>query len=141
MIEESKENIQIIKKNIKRLRELNGLTMRQISTILGVKENSYRIWEDPNGSCPKPHYIIELAKVFNVTPNELMLEENSYSGGYAVNSHKDAYSHDIYGDNHLTELSNSEKIILMSLRRLSSQDKGKVSQYIAELLQNSNTLY
>lgn len=115
--------------------------MRQVAELLGVKENTYRVWEDENGSCPKPHFIVELAKIYKVSTDALFYGLKAEgSTPLAVNSPQKPYN-DIYGDRYFTELSDSEKILVMSVRRLNSEDRQQVMKYIAELQKNNQSHY
>ena len=70
-LKNEKEIIANIKSNITLLRKANKLSMRDTAFALGVKENTYRVWEDPGKSGPKPQYIYQIAKAYGVTTDFL----------------------------------------------------------------------
>jgi len=127
-----------IKNNIRILRETNGLKMREIAQVLGIKENTYRVWEDTGKeTVPKADGLVELAKIFNVSLDFLIRSEaeNKKRIGLVLNASNDG----IYGDKYLNELSGEEKLAVMKMRRMTTTDKKKVQKLIDEIL-NENVV-
>ncbi len=123
---------QRIKKNIKRLRDENGLTRRDVSKILGTKENTYRIWEDEKSeTLPKAALLSEIAKIYNVSINFLYRNEKE-NESYILNASTPDNS--IYGEKYLSELSSEEKIMIMKIRRMTNADRDKVKELIGDIV-------
>ncbi|MBQ7739651.1 MAG: helix-turn-helix transcriptional regulator [Eubacterium sp.] len=134
---EEKELLDNIKTNITLLRKVNGISMRDTAESLGVKENTYRVWEDPDKSSPKPHYIYKIAKAYGVTTDFMYSNNLSDVDGAEAFNISDSELDDIkkaYGDKYLSELSNSEKVIIMQLRQLNKEDKKKALEALSKAL-------
>lgn len=120
-----------IKKNLKKLRSMNKLSMREVAAILGVKENTYRVWEDEqNKTVPKTDMLLQLAKVFDVSVDFLFRDELTNLDAVdnrLSNRNGGTY---IYGDKYISELSSEEKVTVMKIRRMSTEDKQKVYKLI-----------
>ena len=138
MVEEYESELvtpEIIKKNIKyqliRLRVENKLSKREVAKALNIKENTYRIWEDPNRSCPKPHDIVNLALIYNVPTDVILSDEN----GKPLDK---IFKRNMYNtgkkEMNLTSLDSYEKLLVMTVRRLSFEEKKKLSEEIYRLL-------
>ncbi|MBQ9227984.1 MAG: helix-turn-helix domain-containing protein [Eubacterium sp.] len=136
---------EIISANLTRLRELYGMKKKDVALTLGVKPNTYRIWENINGKNGiKNYYLLQLAKIYGVSVDYLMQPHEdgeatitdkakiSPSSKLAAGSPLD--DGNIYGDRLITELSDYEKIFLMQLRRLNTTDRQKVSEVLGSLL-------
>ena len=61
---------------IKSLRESVGLTQAEIARILGISRSGVNAWE-MGLSVPSTQYIVELAKLFNVSTDYLLCMENT----------------------------------------------------------------
>ena len=57
--------------NIKQLRKLRGITQEELSTQLGVHENTIRMWEKGTRS-PRVSDIAKLCEIFHCTESELL---------------------------------------------------------------------
>lgn len=128
----------IVSDNLIRLREMHGMSKKDVAMALGVKPNTYRVWESVDGkNGVKNYYLLQLAKIYNVSVDYLLHphgESNEATDDSSVSSLAQPDNKSVYGDNHITELSDAERIHLMQLRRLSSNDKKKVSELIGTLL-------
>ena len=125
-----------IKKNISLLREINGLKMREVANALGIKENTYRTWEDTRTvSSPKPDKLIALSKLYDVSVDFLMKNEDENIGSKVAAQNADADR--IYGDKYLNELSADEKLTVMKMRVLSSTDRAKVKEFIESITKDN----
>ena len=121
-----------VKRNIVRLRTANKLKMREVARAIGANENTYRIWEDPKRSCPKPHDIMNLAKIYNVSTDFIMGGDDNVSPESDIAS-RSKYNY-TSGESYLSELDSYEKLMIMSLRRLTLEDKAKLSEEVYKLL-------
>ena len=127
--EQVKENI---KRNIAALRIHNGLKKRDVANALGIKENTYRIWEDPSRSCPKPHDIVKLAAIYNVSCDFILNDnETAPANQVACDSEYNVPKKKTY----LTELDSFEKLLVMKARRLSPAGKQKIGEELSKLLE------
>ncbi|MBR6392746.1 MAG: helix-turn-helix transcriptional regulator [Eubacterium sp.] len=127
-----------IKKNLKRLREANGLKMRDLAIVLGIKENTYRVWEDRSKeTVPKADGLVEIAKIFNVSLDFLVnnVEDNIRKEGLLLSS---GSNDSFYGDKYLNELSAEEKRSIMKMRRMVNSDRQRVMELIDEILDNNS---
>lgn len=125
-----------IKKNVSLLREINGLKMREVANALGIKENTYRTWEDTRTvSSPKPDKLIALSKLYDVSVDFLMKNEDENIGSKVAAQNADADR--IYGDKYLNELSADEKLTVMKMRVLSSTDRAKVKEFIESITKDN----
>lgn len=64
--------VHMIGKNIKMLREKKGLKQEDIAKLLHVKPSIINLWESGNG-IPTIQFVLQLAKVFDVTCDEILL--------------------------------------------------------------------
>ncbi len=126
----------IVSDNLIRLREMHGMSKKEVALALGVKPNTYRVWESAGGkNGVKNYYLLQIAKIYNVTVDYLLQShENSSEAESPVTSLNQPDNKSVYGDNRITELSDAERLYLMQLRRLSSNDKKKVNELIGTLL-------
>ena len=132
-IQEVRSNI---KRNITLLRTANGLKMREVANALGVKENTYRTWEDERTvSSPKPDKIIAIAKLYDVSVDFIMNNEEDNIKN--ANDVKSVEADKIYGDKYLNELSAEEKLHLMRYRILNSRDRKIINEKIESIISNN----
>ena len=131
--EEVKQNI---KKHIASLRRANGLSMHDVASALNMNENTYRIWEDPKRSCPRPSDIVKISMLYGVSIDFLM------SGYETVQEQKKVASPDTYNDDeepdvYLSSLDKYEKLLLLKIRLLDYDQKEELAKYVHELLYNN----
>jgi transcriptional regulator with XRE-family HTH domain len=76
--------------NIKRYRELKGLSQQKAADEIGEKRSTYAEWE--RGIEPKASVLVKLARLFGVNLSDLLegVDENSSIAGHG-NGHKDEY--------------------------------------------------
>ncbi len=137
----------IIRINITKLREDNGLSMKSVAEAIGVNPNTYRVWEDEDEeSGVKPYRLVQLAKIYGVSLDYIMLEhdnntftKNKNSNVLKVESPK-LYNSDLYSEHYLSELNNYEKLLVMQSRRLSAEDKKRLNKLLAEMLEEMDEL-
>ena len=129
-----------VKHNIVVLRKEAKLKMRDVAKALNIKENTYRIWEDPARSCPKPHDIVNLARIYNVSCDFILGNEDYLRKVNDVKK-ESKYNSDIKNSmHHLSELENYEKLLVMSVRRLSLEEKLKISEEITDILNSHGNI-
>lgn len=127
---------EIVSNNLIHLRKLHGMTKKDVATALGVKPNTYRVWENVNGkNGVKNYYMVQLAKIYGVSVDYLLQSHEEDAVTTENQLHADnTPEKNVYGDNRITELSDAERICLMQLRRLSNADRQKINELIGELL-------
>lgn len=126
-----------IKTNLRLLREANNLKMRDVANALGIKENTYRVWEDKSkDTVPKTDSLVDISKVFNVSIDFLMQSENE-NKKHSLQFNASTNDNSVYGDKYLNELTNEEKLAVMKMRRLSSADRLKILEKIEEIIKNN----
>lgn len=60
------------------LRNIKGLTQEQVAEVIGISRQSYSKWEQ--GKCyPQVDNLVALAILYNVSPMELLVEEDRVS--------------------------------------------------------------
>lgn len=124
------ESKMIIAKNLKELKERNGLKGKDVAAALGINPSTYRSWETGR-SAPKFLMLTNIAKMYNVSINTILEAPDSHE--FKVSSPNE-YNSNIYGDRYLSELENSEKLFVMKWRQLNRQDKDKLIDFMQTLL-------
>ncbi len=122
-----------IKKNIVALRKKNKLKMREVARAIGVNENTYRIWEDPKRSCPKPSDIVKLAKLYNVSCDFIL-------GSVAPSPRPSVQAPNAYNldeETYLSSLDSFERLLLLSVRRLNTEQKKDLIDEVRKMLDNN----
>lgn len=100
--------------NIKKLRKEANLTQPELADRINVAKSVISNWEQ-NLNIPKGNYIIELAKIFNVSADYIL--------GLTDNDDFFTTSQD--------SLSDDQQYILKEYNKLSSTDKQKIINYMA----------
>ena len=67
----------VLATNILSLRIKNGLTQKQMAEILDIVPNNYTIKENNRDEARRfnLNHVLKLCKVFNITPNDLLLKQ------------------------------------------------------------------
>ena len=121
---------QNIKKSITKFRKQNGLHMRDVARALNMNENTYRMWEDVNRSCPKIYDLYRLARLYGVSVDTFLNGEDDASA-YAVNSSYNGKESEV---NYFSTLDRKEKLMIMSMRTLSSDDRQKLNDCLNDII-------
>lgn len=124
----------ILSENLKKLRLSLDLSGEQVADILKINPATYRSWETGR-SAPKYNILLEIARIYSISVESLLSNEPYKKVIYAnqVES-SNPYNSNIYSDEYLNELSITEKILVMKLRRLNSSDMKKLESFIDELI-------
>lgn len=117
-----------VKRNLQNFKEANGLFHKDIAAALDVDESTYRSWATGR-SAPKNPMLIRIAKLLNISLEELLY-------GKQDADEIDFDDEDTYGDKYLSELSKEEKIIVMKVRQLNTEDRNKITEFISSLTKN-----
>lgn len=119
----------IIKNNIKKcliaFREKNDIKQKDMADALNMDYSTYRSWESGR-SAPKHFMLLRLSKLMGISIDELL------NGGQIADEIR-SDDDDIYGDKYLSQLSREEKILVMKIRQLNTDDKTAVTDYINDL--------
>ena len=135
----SDEIRQTVKQNLVRLREANGLKMRDVANALGIKENTYRVWEDPQKGCPKQVDLVRIAKMYHISLDMLITgKTDTPSGGFISVHAPQGIDNDTYGEKYLSDLSRYEKIMIMKIRQMNTADRNKVNELVEEICSRFN---
>ncbi len=123
-----------IKTNIVELRKANKLSKRDVANVLGINENTYRIWEDPKRSSPKMHNLVKIAQIYNVSC-DFLLNDNINDTRTDIPKKVSASSPDDEKKKFLSSLDKYERLIVMKIRQLDPDERSKVNNLIEELLE------
>lgn len=128
-----------VKNNLRRLRKLNGLKQEDVANALSLNDPStYRSWEIGR-ACPKINTIIQIANMYKISVDEIVLSEEELKAKKENNTAKlvaspNQYNDDVYGDSHIGELDKFDKVILLKIHQLNKKDKQKLAEYIDKLV-------
>lgn len=98
-------------KKVKELREKKGLTMEKLANELGVSKSRVNMWEN-NGTVPRQDVLIQLAKYFEVSSDDLL------------------------GINYFSNSSITCESIQRKMKDLDSEETKKVDEFIDAILQS-----
>ncbi len=124
---------QTIKQNLVLLRKANDLKMRDVAAALGIKENTYRVWEEPDKSCPKQIELVRIAKMYGVSLDLLMTGKADGDGRLSLSVQAPKLDNEVYGEQLLRDLSRYEKILVMKIRQMNTADRNKVNELVEEI--------
>lgn len=114
-----------ISEKIKILRTKSGVTQQHIASILGVDRSTYTYYE-LGKTIPNWPMIKKIAKIFKISPYDLLEDDNKYIASDISLSYKK--KSDFY------DLSNQEKKFILSLRSLPENERKKVIKSVDKLL-------
>lgn len=114
-----------ISEKIKILRTKLGVTQKHIASILGVDRSTYTYYE-LGKTVPNWSMIKRIAKVFKISPYNLLEDDNKYIASDISSSSKRR--------SNLYDLSNQEKKLVLSLRSLPEDERKKVMKSIDKIL-------
>ena len=114
-----------ISEKIKILRTKLGVTQKHIASILGVDRSTYTYYE-LGKTVPNWSMIKRIAKVFKISPYNLLEDDNKYIASDISSSSKRR--------SNLYDLSNPEKKLVLSLRSLPEDERKKVMKSIDKIL-------
>ena len=114
-----------ISEKIKILRTKLGVTQKHIASILGVDRSTYTYYE-LGKTVPNWPMIKRIAKVFKISPYNLLEDDNKYIASDISSSSKKR--------SNLYDLSNQEKKLVLSLRSLPEDERKKVIKSIDKIL-------
>ena len=114
-----------ISEKIKILRTKSGVTQQHIASILGIDRSTYTYYE-LGKTIPNWTMIKKIAKIFKISPYDLLEDDNKYIASDISLSYKK--KSDFY------DLSNQEKKFILSLRSLPENERKKVIKSVDKLL-------
>ena len=114
-----------ISEKIKILRTKSGVTQQHIASILGVDRSTYTYYE-LGKTIPNWPMIKKIAKIFKISPYDLLEDDNKYIASDISLSYKKK--------SNLYDLSNQEKKFILSLRSLPENERKKVIKSVDKLL-------
>lgn len=108
----------MLSQTLKKLRENNGYTQQQIANALNIERSTYTYYEIGK-TTPDINTIIKLAKIFNVSYEELFENEEKDVEKSLNDSGDDLYCcYDSKNFDHIYELSKREKTLISLYRVL-----------------------
>lgn len=128
-----------VKSNLKRLREINNLRQEDVANALCLNDSStYRSWETGR-ACPKLNMIIQIANMYKISVDEIVLSEEELkakkeNSNTSFVASPNPYKGEVYGDSHIGELDNFDKVILLKIHQLNKKDKDKLAEFIDKLI-------
>ena len=114
-----------ISEKIKILRTKSGVTQQHIASILGVDRSTYTYYE-LGKTIPNWPMIKKIAKIFKISPYDLLEDDNKYIASDISLSYKKK--------SNLYDLSNQEKKLVLSFRSLPENERKKVIKSVDKLL-------
>lgn len=115
---------------LKYYRKALKLTQQQVADALGIQRSAYAYYETDK-STPKLNTLRDLAKIFNVTVDSLLGNEEDENTGKILNVNSSNSFIDNWSVNDkFNQLSDYEHSVLIRLRLLSNDDKEDILKYI-----------
>lgn len=115
---------------LKYYRKALKLTQQQVADALGIQRSAYAYYETDK-STPKLNTLRDLAKIFNVTVDSLLGNEEDDNTGSILNVNSSNSFIDNWSVNDkFNQLSDYEHCVLIRLRLLSNDDKEDILKYI-----------
>lgn len=121
-----------LSQKLRLLRKKLNLSQRQVAEALGINRSAYAYYETGT-TRPKISTLTNIAKIYNITVDELLDDEIYQGDGLRVKSNNPVVDNWTSSDK-FNELSDFEKSVLIRLRLLSGEDKKDVVDYIDEKL-------
>lgn len=113
-----------INERLRELRIKSGYTQNQIAKILNIDRSTYSYYEIGK-TMPDVSALLLLARVFNISINELLADESGPSS-VADSGNKSAYLHGKKNSSHIYELTPLEKELVGLFRACSEEQKEKL---------------
>lgn len=121
-----------LSKRLRFLRKELNLTQQQVADALKIKRSAYTYYETGK-STPKLNTLNDIARIYNITLDELLDDDFNEGDGLRVKSNNPVVDSWTSSDK-FNELSDFEQSVLIRLRLLSGEDKKDVVEYIDEKL-------
>ena len=124
-------------KKLKKLREEQGLTTKQVAEAVGIKHDAYRWYETKR--TPRKEGLVKIAAFFNVSVDYLIGKEESSNDVYAPAESESSAERlavrnkDPYDPikNDLGNLSETEILAVKIIRSLNEEDRRDVLKYLS----------
>lgn len=129
----------MLSKKIKKFRENNGFTQKQVADAINVERSTYAYYETGK-TTPDIDTIIQLAKIFNVHYTDLLEDEIRTSIGsfYDVSYENHFFEEDPEIKESIYDLKKDEKTLLCFYRALSEENKDKFLKNISKYFKKQN---
>lgn len=125
-----------INERLRELRIKSGYTQSQIAKILNIDRSTYSYYEIGK-TMPDVSALIILARVFNISINELLADESTPSS-VADSGSRSIYVHGKKNSSHIYELTTLEKELVGLFRACSDEQKVKLLSSLKNGLEDSN---
>ena len=121
------------RENLKKYLNANDMTGQLLAEVLGVNEATFRNWQSGR-SYPKYNNLVNIARAFNITVDELICNHNDLKKQYGKSlASPSDYNKSVYGDDYLSQLTNADKAFVMKFRMLNQEDRKKLDDFLNEL--------
>jgi len=127
-----------INERLRELRIKSGYTQSQIAKILNIDRSTYSYYEIGK-TMPDVSALVILARVFNISINELLADESTPSS-VADSGNKSIYIHGKKNSSHIYELTALEKELVGLFRACSDEQKVKLLSALKNGLEDSKNL-
>ena len=122
----------MLSQKLKRLRENCGYTQKQVADALSIERSTYTYYEIGK-TTPDINTIIKLAKIFNVSYNDMLENEEQKNSVSLFDSFDDFYG--VYTPEttrHIYELSKKEKALISLFRSAPSEVQKDIVKILKE---------
>lgn len=127
---------------LRKLREENALTQRQVAVVLGIDRSTYAYYE-LGRSHPDINGIKKLATLYKISIDELLeYDQKSRQSDCDADAFKLHDSHFVYNNssasmpNYVSDLSRNEQTLVLLYRLLSESQQEKAIQLLQNLCEN-----
>ena len=111
---------------LKMYRKEAKLTQQQVADALGIKRSAYAYYEIGK-SAPKLPTLKNIARLYNISV-DVLLEEKDYE----LDSSEQSYFNELKVSDSFNELSSFEQAVLLKIRLMSTEEKKKLAQMLAD---------
>ena len=114
-----------INERLRELRIKSGYTQSQIAKILNIDRSTYSYYEIGK-TMPDLSALVTLAKIFNISLNELLADETKHAAVVADSGAKNEFFEGKKNSSHIYELSREEKELIGMFRSFPEEQQKKV---------------
>jgi len=116
---------------LKRLRQNNSFTQQQVADALNIDRSTYAYYESGK-TTPDINALIKLARVFNVSFNDLLEDENLPQGVADTGRSEYRYQNRARISNTVYELTKAEKQLIIYFRIMSPERQKELLDKLAD---------
>lgn len=120
----------MISVTLKRLRQNNSFTQQQVADALNIDRSTYAYYESGK-TTPDINALIKLARIFNVSFNDLLEDENLPQGVADSSKSEYRYQNRARFSNTVYELGKAEKQLIIYFRIMSPERQKEILESIS----------